>query len=88
MNLLIMGPPGAGKGSQAALIKEHYQIAHISTGEMFREAILHGTHVGLIAKEYIDRGELVPDSVTNFLAVFFVCNQSFFETCQIFHFVL
>jgi adenylate kinase len=64
MNLLIMGPPGAGKGSQAALIKEFYQIAHISTGEMFREAILHGTHVGLIAKEYIDRGELVPDSVT------------------------
>lgn len=64
MNLLIMGPPGAGKGSQAALIKEHYNIAHISTGNMFREAIAAKTEVGLLAKGYIDRGELVPDEVT------------------------
>ena len=65
MNLLIMGPPGAGKGSQAALIKEHFNIAHISTGNMFREAIAAKTEVGILAKSYIDRGELVPDEVTN-----------------------
>lgn len=64
MNLLIMGPPGAGKGSQAALIKDYYNIAHISTGDMFREAIAHNSQVGILAKDYIDRGELVPDSVT------------------------
>lgn len=65
MNLLIMGPPGAGKGSQAALIKDYYKIAHISTGDMFRDAISRKTKVGLLAKGYIDKGELVPDSVTN-----------------------
>lgn len=64
MNLLIMGPPGAGKGSQAALIKEYYDIAHISTGNMFREAIAAKTEVGILAKGYIDKGELVPDEVT------------------------
>ena len=64
MNLLIMGPPGAGKGSQAALLKDYYKIPHISTGAIFRERIALGTHVGIIAKEYIDKGELVPDSVT------------------------
>lgn len=64
MNLLIMGPPGAGKGSQAALIKDYYKIAHISTGDMFREAISKKTQVGMLAKQYIDKGELVPDSVT------------------------
>lgn len=64
MNLLIMGPPGAGKGSQAVIIKERYNIPHISTGAMFREAIKAKTKTGLLAKEYIDKGELVPDSVT------------------------
>lgn len=64
MNLLIMGPPGAGKGSQAVIIKERYNIPHISTGAMFREAINAKTKTGLLAKEYIDKGELVPDSVT------------------------
>ena len=64
MNLLIMGPPGAGKGSQAALIKDHYKLAHVSTGDMFRDAISKETKVGLLAKGYIDKGELVPDSVT------------------------
>lgn len=62
-----MGPPGAGKGTQAALIKEAYQIPHISTGDMFREAMRNGTKVGLEAKGYIDKGMLVPDSVTNAL---------------------
>lgn len=64
MNLLIMGPPGAGKGSQAELIKEHYKIAHISSGAMFRDIIALNTKVGKLAKKYIDKGELVPDEVT------------------------
>lgn len=62
--LLIMGPPGAGKGSQAVLIKEYYHIPHISTGDMFRNAISKKTPLGVLAKGYIDKGELVPDSVT------------------------
>ena len=59
-----MGPPGAGKGTQAALIKDTYQIPHISTGDMFREAIKNETPLGVEAKSYIDKGLLVPDSVT------------------------
>lgn len=65
MRLLIMGAPGAGKGTQAALIKEAYNIKHISTGDMFRKAISEKTATGIEAKEYIDKGMLVPDSVTN-----------------------
>ena len=64
MRLLIMGPPGAGKGTQAVLIEKAYNIPHISTGDMFREAISNKTPVGLKAKSFIDKGELVPDSVT------------------------
>lgn len=64
MRLLIMGPPGAGKGSQAELIKKHFSLPHISTGDMFREAIARKTPTGLLAKSYIDKGELVPDEVT------------------------
>ncbi|MDD4000243.1 MAG: adenylate kinase [Bacilli bacterium] len=64
MRLLIMGPPGAGKGSQAELIKKHYHLPHISTGEMFREAMGNKTVMGMLAKSYIDKGELVPDQVT------------------------
>ena len=64
MKLIIMGPPGAGKGTQAALIKEEYQIPHISTGDMFREAIKNETPLGMEAKSYMDKGLLVPDSVT------------------------
>lgn len=65
MRLLIMGAPGAGKGTQAALIKEAYNIKHISTGDMFRKAISEKTPTGVEAKSYIDQGKLVPDSVTN-----------------------
>lgn len=64
MRLLIMGPPGAGKGTQAALIKNAYNIPHISTGDMFREAISNQTALGIEAKKNIDKGMLVPDSVT------------------------
>ena len=65
MNLLIMGLPGAGKGTQAAKIVEHFNVAHISTGDMFRAAIANQTDMGVLAKSYIDKGELVPDEVTN-----------------------
>lgn len=65
MNLLIMGLPGAGKGTQAAKIVEKYEVVHISTGDMFRAAIANQTELGLLAKSYIDEGNLVPDEVTN-----------------------
>jgi len=64
MRLLIMGAPGAGKGTQAALIKDAYNIAHISTGDMFRQAMANKTPTGIEAKGYIDKGQLVPDSTT------------------------
>lgn len=65
MNLLIMGLPGAGKGTQAAKIVEKHNVVHISTGDMFRAAIANKTELGLLAKTYIDKGNLVPDEVTN-----------------------
>ena len=65
MNLLIMGLPGAGKGTQAAKIVEQFNVAHISTGDMFRAAMANQTEMGILAKSYIDKGELVPDEVTN-----------------------
>lgn len=63
MNLLIMGPPGAGKGTQAETLVKELGITHISTGDMFRSAIKDGTEMGIKAKEYMDKGELVPDFV-------------------------
>ncbi|WP_159722176.1 adenylate kinase [Enterococcus sp. CSURQ0835] len=65
MNLILMGLPGAGKGTQAERIVETYQIPHISTGDMFREAIKNETELGLKAKSFMDAGDLVPDEVTN-----------------------
>ena len=65
MNLLIMGLPGAGKGTQAAKIVEEFHVAHISTGDMFRAAMANQTDMGVLAKSFIDKGELVPDDVTN-----------------------
>lgn len=64
MNILFMGPPGAGKGTQAAVIVKEFGIPHISTGDAFRLAIKQGTPVGLKAKSFIDQGLLVPDDVT------------------------
>ncbi len=63
MNLLIMGPPGAGKGTQAEVLVKELSITHISTGDMFRSAIKEGTEMGKKAKEYMDQGGLVPDEV-------------------------
>ncbi len=65
MNILFMGPPGAGKGTQAERIVEQFGIPHISTGDAFRLAIKQGTPIGQKAKEYMDQGLLVPDEVTN-----------------------
>ena len=63
MKLIFLGPPGAGKGTQAAGVSAHLRIPHISTGDMFRAAIANKTPTGLEAKRYIDQGQLVPDSV-------------------------
>ena len=63
MKLIFLGPPGAGKGTQAIKIAEKYQIAHISTGDMLRAEMREGTKLGNEAKSLIDRGELVPDDV-------------------------
>lgn len=64
MNLVLMGLPGAGKGTQAEKIVEKYGIPHISTGDMFRAAIKESTELGLKAKSFMDKGDLVPDEVT------------------------
>lgn len=60
--LVLLGKQGAGKGTQATRIAEHYEVDHLSTGDLFREAAAAGTDLGLDAKAYMDRGELVPDS--------------------------
>jgi len=65
MRLILMGPPGAGKGTQAQFLAEHFAIPHISTGDIFRANLKSGTPLGVEAKGYMDKGELVPDSVTN-----------------------
>lgn len=65
MRLVLVGPPGAGKGTQAQFLASHYSIPHISTGDIFRANLKEGTPLGIQAKEFMDRGEYVPDSVTN-----------------------
>jgi adenylate kinase len=64
INLVLFGPPGSGKGTQAKKLTEKYGLIHISTGDLFRHEIGHDTPLGRQAKAFIDRGELVPDSVT------------------------
>jgi len=65
MRCVLVGPPGAGKGTQAQFLAAHYSIPHISTGDIFRANLKAGTELGKQAKGFMDRGELVPDSVTN-----------------------
>jgi len=62
--IVLLGPPGAGKGTQAEIVAEKYKVAHISSGDLFRENISNKTRLGMEAKGFIDRGELVPDDVT------------------------
>ena len=64
INLVLFGKPGAGKGTQAAFLKSKYQLFHISTGDLFRYHIQGSTKLGILAKSYMDNGELVPDDVT------------------------
>lgn len=64
INLILFGPPGSGKGTQAAKLLKKYKLIHISTGDLFRFNLKNNTPLGLEAKKYIDKGELVPDSVT------------------------
>jgi adenylate kinase len=65
MRIVLMGPPGAGKGTQAAVVAARLGIPHISTGDIFRANVSQGTPLGVEAKRYMDAGEYVPDSVTN-----------------------
>ena len=62
--IVLLGPPGVGKGTQAALLEKALGIPHVASGDLFREAIKQGTELGRLAKSYMDRGELVPDEVT------------------------
>lgn len=64
LNLILFGPPGSGKGTQAANLVDHYDLLHISTGDLFRYEMGNDTPLGLKAKSYISKGELVPDEVT------------------------
>ncbi|MDQ6935072.1 MAG: adenylate kinase [Actinomycetota bacterium] len=67
MRLILMGPPGAGKGTQAKVVADHFGIPAISTGEIFRVNVAEGTDLGMEAQKYMDAGEYVPDEVTNLM---------------------
>ena len=67
MRLILMGPPGAGKGTQAKYVAEHFGIPAISTGDIFRANVSQGTELGVEAKRYMDAGEYVPDEITNLM---------------------
>jgi adenylate kinase len=69
MRMLIIGPPGAGKGTQAVRVAEAYSVPAISTGDIFRANVAEGTPLGLKAKDYMDRGAYVPDELTNALVI-------------------
>jgi adenylate kinase len=64
LHLILFGPPGAGKGTQAAFLSDQYQLVHLSTGDVFRYHMKEGTELGQLARSYADKGELVPDEVT------------------------
>ena len=63
MRIVLLGPPGAGKGTQAVRLTQHFQCPHVSTGDIFRTNVMQGTRLGEIAKQYMDQGDLVPDEV-------------------------
>jgi len=63
MDVILLGAPGAGKGTQAKALEEHSGLVHVASGDLFRSALRQGTELGMLAKSYMDRGELVPDEV-------------------------
>mgnify|MGYP002684031700 CR=1 FL=1 len=63
MDIILLGPPGAGKGTQAHVLEHHTKLVHVASGDLFRAALRQGTELGMLAKSYMDRGELVPDEV-------------------------
>src|SRR3954454_9520214 len=74
LNLILLGPPGAGKGTQAERLREDFELAYVATGDMLRAAVKEGTELGQKAKEYMDNGDLVPDEVI--IGVILECVQS------------
>ena len=84
LNIILFGKPGSGKGTQASFIKVKYSLIHISTGDVFRKNMSNNTDLGLLAKEYMEKGELVPDKVTvdmlkNEINNFMPCNGFIFD---------
>ncbi len=69
LNVILLGPPGAGKGTQAERIRQEFGLVHVSTGDMLREAVARGTEMGVKAKAFMDAGELVPDEVVTGIVV-------------------
>ena len=67
MRLILMGPPGAGKGTQAKIVADHFGVPAISTGDIFRSNVSEGTELGVKAQQYMDAGEYVPDEITNLM---------------------
>ena len=63
IKIILMGPPGVGKGTQASILKDHFNVPHLSTGEILRKEISLNTSVGKISKKYIDKGLFVPDEI-------------------------
>ena len=64
LNIVIFGKPGSGKGTQASLVKDNYDLVHISTGDVFRKNTSQGTELGKVAVQFMSKGELVPDEIT------------------------
>ena len=75
LNIILFGPPGAGKGTQSAKLIEKYNLTHLSTGDVFRYNMKNDTELGVLAKSFIDKGELVPDEVTNNMVKDFVARN-------------
>ena len=87
LNVIIFGKPGSGKGTQAAMIKDKYGLIHISTGDVFRKNTSEGTELGNLAKQYMSKGELVPDKITiamleSEIKSFMPCNGLFLMAFQ------
>ncbi|MDC0467813.1 adenylate kinase [Bacteroidia bacterium] len=76
LNIILFGPPGAGKGTQSARLIEKYGLVHLSTGDVFRYNIKNQTELGVLAKSFIDKGQLVPDEVTNHMVKDFIARNN------------